>query len=565
MTFADLLEAALFIERDPAHRQRVVEIGFVRIVEADVAIFAETNKGQIDRPPRQQFGVAAAFLVDISGIPGEVVNFARLHRIGEPGFHPIPEAGGMRGREADILIDVKHLDEAPIDFGVLNQFGNHLELRVAGGNKDACSAVFTNLPFQNRRRLPGRRGTKLPLVLIDPDGQIARAEFRHWDILTSGRGRTRINWVAMRIAKLLLVCTVLPAAWAQTSDGKPVRLAIAGLNHGHVSGFLRNAEARRNDVEIVAVYDPVPELLAKYAKSDGFADNLLFTDLAKMLDTVKPEAVAVFSDTFAHEKIVEACLSRHIPVMMEKPLAVDGRQALAMQRAADRYQTPVIVNYETTWYPAYPELWTIFHEQKSAGEIRRMVAETGHSGPKEIGVQPEFLAWLTDPVRNGAGALFDFGCYGADLMTWLMDGQRPLKVTAITQSDKPDIYARVDDEATILLEYPKAQGVIEASWNWPFDRKDFEVYGEHGSAITSNRGTILTVRLPRQREETRKPPERSPEEHDAISYFTAVVRGKLKPDGPSSLAVNVVVVEILEAARESARTGRTVVLAETKQ
>ena len=79
-------------------------------------------------------------------------------------------------------------------------------------------------------------------------------------------------------------------------------------------------------------------------------------------------------------------------------------------------------------------------EQKAGGEIRKMVAMDGHEGPKEINVQPEFLAWLTDPVKNGAGALFDFGCYGANLMTWLMDNQRPIKVTAIAQTDKPQIY-----------------------------------------------------------------------------------------------------------------------------
>ena len=358
----------------------------------------------------------------------------------------------------------------------------------------------------------------------------------------------------------ILGAVLVSSAAAQSAEHKPLRLAIAGLNHGHVSGFLHTAASRKNDVEIVALYDPSADLLAKYAKSSNFPQDMLFTDLAKMLDSARPEAVAAFTDTFAHLEVVEACAPRHIPVMMEKPLSVDMAQARAIQQAADRYRVPVIVNYETTWYPAMPEVWAMFHEQKSAGEIRRMVAETGHSGPKEIGVQPEFLDWLTDPLRNGAGALFDFGCYGADFMTWLMDGKPPLKVTAITQSNKPEIYARVDDDATVLLEYPKAQGVIEASWNWPFDRKDFEVYGQRGSAVTSNRGTTLTVHLPGQHEEIRKPPERIPGEHDAISYFTAVVRGEKQPEGLSSLAVNVVVVQILEAARESARTGRTIAI-----
>ena len=119
----------------------------------------------------------------------------------------------------------------------------------------------------------------------------------------------------------------------------------------------------------------------------------------------------------------------------------------------------------------------------------------GHEGPKEINVQPEFLAWLRDPVQNGGGALFDFGCYGANLMTWLMDGQRPIAVTAVTQRFKPAIYPQVDDEATILIEYPGAQGIAQASWNWPFGRKDLEVYAERAYAVATG-GNSVRVRLP---------------------------------------------------------------------
>jgi predicted dehydrogenase len=246
--------------------------------------------------------------------------------------------------------------------------------------------------------------------------------------------------------------------------------------------------------------------------------------------------------------------------MMEKPLAVNPAQARAMQQAAARTNTPVIVNYETTWYRSHAEIWKLFKQQHAAGDIRRMVAMDGHQGPKEIHVQPEFFAWLTDPVKNGAGAMFDFGCYGANLMTWLMDNQRPIKVTALAQTEKPQIYAHVDDEATILLEYPKAQGIIEASWNWPFNRKDLEVYGEKGYAVATG-GNSLRVRMPGDREESaRSLPELPPDESDSISYLSAVVRGKFKPSGLNSLENNVIVVEILDAARESVRTGKTVVL-----
>jgi len=356
-----------------------------------------------------------------------------------------------------------------------------------------------------------------------------------------------------RYAALLLLSL---CAFAQDP---PLRIAIAGLAHGHVSGFL-NTAVKRPDAKIVAIFDPDPALVAGYAKKYNIPAGGQFTDLAKMLDAVKPEAVATFTSTYDHAGVVETAAARHIPVMMEKPLAVDMKQARAIQQAAAKGGIPVIVNYETTWYRSHGEIWKLMHDQKAGGEIRRMVAMDGHEGPKEINVQPEFLAWLTDPVKNGAGAMFDFGCYGANLMTWLMDNRRPTKVTAIAQTEKPQIYAHVDDEATILVEYPKAQGVIQASWNWPFSRKDFEVYAEKAYAIAAG-GNDLRVRLPGARaEEKRTPPELPAAEADSISYLTAVVRGKLKPTGLSSLENNMIVTEILSAARESVRTGKTVEL-----
>src|SRR4051794_4316286 len=358
------------------------------------------------------------------------------------------------------------------------------------------------------------------------------------------------------------VCLLALAAAASAQDA-PLRIAIAGLAHGHVSGFL-NSAVKRQDVKIVAIFDPDAALVAKYGTQYKLPKEAQFTDLGKMLDAIKPEAVATFTSTYDHAMVVEAAAQRRIPVMMEKPLATDMKQARAIQQAAARGGIPVIVNYETTWYKSHGEIWKMMKEQKAGGEIRKMVAMDGHQGPKEINVQPEFLAWLTDPVKNGAGALFDFGCYGANLMTWLMDNQRPVKVTALAQTEKPQIYAKVDDEATILVEYPKAQGIIQASWNWPFSRKDFEVYTEKSYAIATG-GDKLRVRAPEARdEETRTLSELPVDERDSISYLAAVVRGRIKPAGLSSLDNNMIVTEILSAARESVRTGKTIVLSDAR-
>jgi len=338
----------------------------------------------------------------------------------------------------------------------------------------------------------------------------------------------------------------------------PLRLAIAGLVHGHVGGFLRGAQGRQ-DVQIVGVFDPDRALLDGYAKQYKIPDSVLFTDLGAMLAKANPEAVASFTNTADHPVVVEAAASRRIHVMMEKPLALGNAEAQRIKRAAERGGIQVLVNFETTWYPSHGSMWSLIKERGELGEIRKMVAMDGHSGPKAIKVQAEFLDWLRDPVRNGAGALYDFGCYGANLMTWMMDNQRPVAVTATTQQFQPETYPKVDDEATILVEYPKAQGIIQASWNWPFNRKDFEVYGQRGWAIATG-GTNLRVALPGQPDHAVTPDPRPPDQKDSIAHLLAVVRGTARPNALSSLENNMIATEILDAARESARTRQRVVL-----
>jgi predicted dehydrogenase len=365
---------------------------------------------------------------------------------------------------------------------------------------------------------------------------------------------------------LLLAACLPPAALAQTPAAAPpaaatgpVRVAIAGLVHGHVTGFMRQLQGRTADMELVGVYEPDAGLRKAFSERYGVAADKMFASLDDLLLKVKPEAVAAFSSTRDHRPIIEAAAARGIHVMVEKPLAVSVKDARAIEAAATKGRIEVITNYETTWYPSHRAIWQLLKEQKAGGALRKMVVMDGHEGPKEINVQPEFLAWLRDPAQNGAGALFDFGCYGANLMTWLMDGQRPIAVTATTQRFKPAIYPDVDDEATIVVEYPGAQGIAQASWNWPFGRKDLEVYAEKAYAIATG-GNSVRVRLPGVPETAGALGDVPLDERDAISYLGAVVRGRLKPSGLSSLANNLVVVEILDAARESARTGKRVVL-----
>ena len=359
---------------------------------------------------------------------------------------------------------------------------------------------------------------------------------------------------------MLTIATIFKSS-AQSINNAPVRMAVAGITHGH-AGFILGRKPKP-DIELVGIYEPNTDLAKRYAKSFGISTDLFYTDMNKMLTKVKPEAVVAFGSIYEHMAVVEACASKGIHVMVEKPLATNLAHARRMEQLAKKYNIYLLTNYETSWYPTTEKAYQLANDSNYMGAIKKVVIHDGHKGPKEIGVNKEFFNWLTDPVQNGGGALIDFGCYGANLMTYLMRGTKPVSVTAVTQQFKPAIYPKVDDEATIIVTYPAAQCIIQASWNWPFSRKDMEVYGETGYAIAINN---TTMRIRNKETEAEKSIQLTAKEmgvyEDPISYFADVVRGKIQPPKNSlySLENNVMVVRILDAARESAKTGKTVFL-----
>ena len=360
-------------------------------------------------------------------------------------------------------------------------------------------------------------------------------------------------------ALLLTLMFIAPSLCLAQQAPAPLRVAIVGLEHGHVSGFLA-ALPQHSDVQLVGIADADPALFAQYQKRFSLPETLIFKSEANMIEKTHPQAVLVYTSIGEHRHAIEIAAQYGVSVMVEKPLTISLADALAIREAARHYKIHVLVNYETTWYAsnraAYDDV-----EQGRLGPIRRVVVHDGHEGPKEIGVGPEFLGWLTDPAQNGAGSLYDFGCYGVDLMTWMMHGETPLTVTALVNHDKPEIYPKVDDDTTIVLTYPHAQAVIMGSWNWPFARKDMEVYGATGYAITVGPDQVrLRLQHEKQEQLTTAAPLAGAQQN-SLSYLSAVLRGELQPKGDlTALDTNVIVMQILDAARESARTGKTVTL-----
>jgi glucose-fructose oxidoreductase len=356
---------------------------------------------------------------------------------------------------------------------------------------------------------------------------------------------------------LLLAICFCPMTARSADSSPPIRVAIVGLVHGHVAGFLGQLK-QHPEVALVGIAEPDQLLWKKYGDQNQLPSNLFYPTESEMIAATNPQAILVYTSVADHRAAIELAASHHIAVMVEKPLCTTVEDALAIQAISEKFHVPVLVNYETTWYASNRAAADLLASGRM-GDARKLVIHDGHQGPKELGVPPEFLSWLTDPHKNGAGALFDFGCYGVDLATVLMNGALPETVTAVTQQIKPQIYPHVDDEATIILTYPRAQAIIQASWNWPFSRKDMEVYGATGYAITVGPDHLRT-RLPDEKDETLQAatPIAAPQD-DSLHYLVAVLQHQYDPGTDfTSLKTNVTVMRILDAARRSAASGKTV-------
>jgi len=357
------------------------------------------------------------------------------------------------------------------------------------------------------------------------------------------------------LAVLQILGAKAAGAEPNPSEGK-TRIAIVGLDHDHVWELLKYVQGEP-DAELVAIAESQPALV-DVAKSKVRETVKFYSAYVAMLDEAKPDAVIVATSNDRHLEILRECAKRHIHYSVEKPMATNAADAREMEKLANQAGIKLMVNYWNAWVAPSHEL---FHRVKDGqvGPVQKIIVQYGHAGPKEIGVSEYFANWLYDPVKNGGGAIMDFGCYGAEWALWLKG--RPKGVAAISQKLKVSQHNQVDDDATILLEYPDATVIIEASWDWPHSMGQVQVFGPKGSLLATRNKLFYRP----TNEEGRKmalegeavaltaPPQAT---SNPVAYFVDCIRHDKTIEDPLSTQLNVQVMDILDAARESARTGR---------
>jgi predicted dehydrogenase len=350
------------------------------------------------------------------------------------------------------------------------------------------------------------------------------------------------------------------------------KIAVVSMQHAHV--WLHLGTMLKGDkVKLVGVSETLPELIKRAEREDvipqtqgvtrpGVSESLVFADWKKMIDQTKPDIVWAFTPTNGHVEVVRYCAPRGIHVIVEKPLAATLAEALEIQTLARKHNILVLTNYGSTWQATqYAAKAAV--EAGAIGPVWRLHGVQGHNGPGDPKTS-SFAAWLADPVQNGGGAMMDFGCY---LVLWSLGLKgMPASVYATAQHIKPETFPNVEDNAVIVLNYKDGVAMLEASWDLPpAQRLGNEIYGRKGSIVGNTirkPGTPPSSEGPRGAQQgepltvTPLPPERA----EPIAYMVDRIRKKLPLDGPSSLDLNVSVQEVLEAAKMSVQTGRTIPL-----
>ena len=375
-----------------------------------------------------------------------------------------------------------------------------------------------------------------------------------------------MNRFALLVVSILLAASASsaadasPAAASASEPVAPLRFCLATLEHDH-AWWMMDHIRQTPGVELVGVFDRHAHLREK-AGTRLTNSVPLFDDPEQMIKACKPDALIVTAPNSEHRALVELAARHRIHCLVQKPMATTATDAIAIPKAAAAAGITPMVNYYPLWQPARHEL-LMRAKSGEIGEVQQMTVASGMQGPRDMNVlTPDYRKWLYDPERNGGGVMGDQVTYGLDYILWVMGNPESVvaTVTAIKKHEEG-----VDDLATLTLGYPRGQAVVVASWAWPHPRSELLCFGTRGSLSLRDKEIVWKnsperFNVPTEEKTIQASATIRPERKHGIAYFAHVLRNKLPVEEPHSAELNVHACEVVDAARESARTGRRIIL-----
>jgi predicted dehydrogenase len=328
-----------------------------------------------------------------------------------------------------------------------------------------------------------------------------------------------------------------------------IKFAIAGA--GYIANIHAQAIRAQKDAELVAVVEKFPDKVASFSQKFGLKHK--YETVENLLKAGAVDALVIATPNFLHAPQAVAALERGVHVMVEKPMAMNVKEAGKMVAASQKSGAYLMVAH--CWRFDQDVLW-LKSQVSKLGQIIRTKGYGVHVNWGPVG-------WFTQKVLAGGGALADMGIHALDTARFLLGDPQPVSVYARIGTYYKDF--DVDDTGVIIVNWDNGTtSYIESGWWQPHadgPEAATQLYGTKGF------GQLFPTRLELPNVKQEKLDVIDPgfvfprAEHcpqsmydDQMAYFIKCIKtGQMPVPGGVEGLVNM---RIVDAAYKSARTGR---------
>ncbi|MAT72221.1 MAG: glucose-fructose oxidoreductase [Planctomycetaceae bacterium] len=355
---------------------------------------------------------------------------------------------------------------------------------------------------------------------------------------------------------------------------KPLRVVGVNFAHMHMGDNLRMAAAHP-DCEVVGICDESPATMQDAVADLKLPAERIFTDYRQCLESTRPDLAILCPPTAEHALWTERVAEYDVAVMIEKPFAASLADADRMIAAVEGRGQLLAVNWPLTWSPPHRTAKRLIDEGR-IGTLLQVHYYGGNRGPlwhtahkhertaEQVAAEKP-TSWFYQRAHGG-GSMLDYLGYGATLGTWLMDGRRPLDVTAMV--DRP-AGLEVDEQSVTIARYETGLSKFETRWGtftdpWTHQtqpRCGFILVGEAGTIASADYAESIQLQTAEHPAGVAVPCDKlAPPYQNPVQNVVACLREGAALAGPLTPAISRIGQEIIDAAVQSAQSGRTVSL-----
>lgn len=239
------------------------------------------------------------------------------------------------------------------------------------------------------------------------------------------------------------------------------------------------AAAIKNGLEIISVCDIEPShidiLFSKF--NEDLSAVKRYTEYKKMIEAEQPELVAIATESGLHAEIALYCINKGIHVIIEKPIAMNMKDARAICEAAEKNHVVVCANHQNRFNKSIQKI----HEAMDDGKFGKLFHAAAHVRWNRDKGYYDQAKWRGTWINDG-GCLMNQCIHNADLLRWMM-GDEIEEVMAYTDNLNHD-YIQAEDLGLAIIKFKNgAYGLFEGTVNvYPKNLEEtLYIFGSEGT------------------------------------------------------------------------------------